>query len=299
MALSNDQLSTWTNAPSSTKSQFTHAEVRKALAQSQALRGLNYEVYLQGSYANSTNTRVDSDIDIVVQLNSTFSPDTTALTFEQQVLYHQAFPNSATYRWANFRQDIINALVAYFEAGSVKPDTKCIKLAKNEQRVQADVIPCIQHRQYQSFATWNHGDFVEGMKFWSGGTKEIVNYPKVHLKNGEDKNADHRTDEKYKHLVRIVKNIRRRLVEEKNFNADAARSYFVECAIYNVPDGHFNGDYKTSLEYVLDHILYKCTPAQMLTVSHQHVLFGTEPWQWNTNDASTFFTAAKKYYENN
>jgi hypothetical protein len=66
-----------------------------------------------------------------------------------------------------------------------------------------------------------------------------------------------------------------------------------------VPDGHFNGDYRSSVEYALDHILHRCDPAAMLTVSHQHILFGSHPWQWDLNHAAAFFRAANDYYQNN
>jgi hypothetical protein len=55
MAISESQLQTWSNAPASAKIQFTHEQVRKALEKSDALRERTYEIYLQGSYANSTN----------------------------------------------------------------------------------------------------------------------------------------------------------------------------------------------------------------------------------------------------
>ena len=301
MAINESQLQTWSNAPASAKIQFTHEQVRKALEQSDALRGRTYEVYLQGSYANSTNTRVDSDVDIVVQLSSTFNHDISKLSQDQQRLFHQTFPN-ATYHWADFRRDVISALNSYFGSASVKPGNKSIKLVGSESRVNADVVPCLQHRQYQSFATWNHDDFVEGMKFWTTletPSREIVNFPKVHIENGEDKNADHRTDTMYKGLVRVVKNIRRQLVERHNFDPKIAPSYFVECMIYNVPDGHFQNDFKGSLEYAHDFILRRCTPASLLTASHQHLLFGPEPWQWNEQDAATFFQAAENFYNSN
>ena len=301
MAINESQLQTWSNAPASAKIQFTHEQVRKALEQSDALRGRSYEVYLQGSYANSTNTRVDSDVDVVVQLSSTFNHDISKLSLDQQQLFHQTFPN-ATYHWADFRRDVISALNSYFGSASVKPGNKSIKLVGNESRVNADVVPCLQHRQYQSFATWNHNDFVEGMKFWTAletPSREIVNFPKVHIENGEDKNADHRTDTMCKGLVRVVKNIRRQLVERNNFDPKIAPSYFVECMIYNVPDNHFQNDFKSSLEYTHNFILRQCNPATLLTASHQHLLFGSEPWQWNQQDAATFFQAAENFYNSN
>ena len=111
MAISELQLQTWSNAPASAKIQFTHEQIRKALEKSDVLRIRDYEVYLQGSYANSTNIRVDSDVDVIVQLNSTFSPDISRLTLEQRMLFNRTFPD-ATYQWADFRRDVFNALIS-------------------------------------------------------------------------------------------------------------------------------------------------------------------------------------------
>lgn len=301
MAISESQLQTWSNAPASAKIQFTHEQIRKALEKSDALRGRTYEIYMQGSYANSTNVRVDSDVDVVIQLNSTFNQDLSRLSLDQKQLFHQTFPN-ATYHWTDFRRDVIAALNSYFGSASVKPGNKSIKLAGNEYRVNADVVPCLQHRQYQSFYTWNHDDFVEGMKFWTANdvpSKEIINFPRVHIENGEDKNAQHRTDTMYKGLVRVVKNIKRQLVERHNFDPKIAPSYFVECMVYKVPDNHFQNDFKGSLEYALDFILRRCNAATLVTGSHQHLLFGTEPWQWSQQNAAAFFQAAENFYYSN
>lgn len=298
MSINEAQLQTWTNAPSSTKSIFTHEEVRKALEKSPALKNRNYEVYLQGSYANSTNIKLDSDVDIVVQLNETFAFNASEFHETRIAIFREVHP-IPSYGWDDFRKDVISALNSHFGIIAVKPDVKCIKIAKNDQRVNADVTVCLEYHKYNNFDRGNYQDYVTGMKFYTTDGKEIFNYPKLHIKNGEDKNLAHRTDQKYKHIVRILKNIRQKLVENRVIDPKMARSYFIECAVYNVPDGHFQNDYKTSLEYALDHILNRCTPANLLTVSHQHGLFGTEPWQWNQNDAATFFQAANQYYLNN
>lgn len=299
MPISESQLITWTNSPSSTKSEHTYKEVQKALDLSQALKKHKFQVYQQGSYANSTNIKLDSDIDIVVQLNSTFIGDKSNLSLEEMMLYSNTFSKS-DYGWNQFRTDVLQALKKYFNLSAVKEENKCIKLPGNQSRVNADIIPCIQHRIYNTFTRDNQKDFIDGMKFWTlNEKKEITNFPKVHLRNGEDKNAKHRTDQMYKHLVRIVKNIRRKLIENGEISPDLARSYFVECTIYNTPDPHFKGSYSQALQYTLNHILKECIPSQMRTVSHQHLLFGDEPWQWQVDKAGDFFSKVHNYYQRN
>ena len=196
------------------------------------------------------------------------------------------------------RRDVINALVSHFGAAKIKTDgNKSLKLIGDESLSNADIIPCLQYRNYKSFSSVNTQDFVEGMRFWTMREHvEVINYPKVHKVNGEDKNAQHRTDEMYKDTVRVVKHIRRRLIDENGFNAKTAPSYFLESAIYNATDLHFNGNHQFALSNVLNFLLRQCNADSLLTVSHQHLLFGTELWQWNKPDASAFFTAVENYY---
>ncbi len=157
-----------------------------------------------------------------------------------------------------------------------------------------DILPCLEYRNYKYFYNSASQKYEGGVRFCTQDTgKEIINYPKLHLENGENKNAQHRTDQKYKHLVRILKNAKRQLVEKHGFDSKIAPSYFIESIVYNVPDNHFGTDYRTSLNNILEFILRKCAPAQMTTVSHQHLLFGLEPWQWNTEHAATFFQAVE------
>jgi predicted nucleotidyltransferase len=300
MAISNDQLQVWANPPSSAKSQHTYQQIQNALNQSAALKGKNIEIYLQGSYANSTNTRLDSDVDVVIQLNSTFSHDISKLEPVQQLVFHQTYAN-ATYDWSDFRLDVIRALTAYFGQTKIKTTgNKSVKLIGDEYLLNGDIVPSLQHRVYNSFDPTHKFNYVEGMKFWTiKENKEIINFPKVHKYNGEQKNATHRTDEMYKDIVRILKTIRRKIIEQHNFDPGLAPSYFVECAVYNVPDGHFIGKHQDSLEYAFEYLNRQCDASKLLTVSHQHLLFGTEPWQWNTEAASQFLVASEYFYKNN
>lgn len=297
MPVNESQLITWASAPSSTKIQHTYDLVKKAIENSQALKTKSYKVYLQGSYANHTNIKVDSDVDIVVQLNSTFNHDLSRLSSNEKQLFHQAYPNSATYRWSDFRRDVVKGLEDFFGAASVDSTAnKSLKIAGAESRIDADVVPCLEHRNYSSFAPLNRLDYVPGIKFWTmKDNKEIINYPKPHIENGQDKNAQHRTDEMYKNIVRVLKQIKHQLVLNHGLNPKIAPSYFIESAVYNAPDSHFTDRHDVSLGQTLDFLLRKCDTDSLVTVSHQHNLFGTEPWQWNVLDAGTFFQAVESF----
>ena len=307
MAISETQLRIWSQAPESNSIKHTHEEIRNVLNSSSVLnarkRGLNidFEVYLQGSYKNSTNIRVDSDVDVVVQLNSTFYPGTSKLHPEEKKLHNQTFSDS-NYSWNDFQNDVYSALSSYFGSNLVKRGDKSIKLTGRGNRIDADIVPCLQYRAWKSFSHRNQNDFVEGMMFWTlRENTKVVNFPKLHYENGKDKNGPWRTNSMYKNLVRVIKNIKHELIE-RNLNPNISPSYFVECMIYNIPNNLFvHNNFQASLERILGYIvcLSEYDSRQLVTGSEQQRLFGGALWQWQWRNASAFFQAVNGYYHSN
>jgi tRNA nucleotidyltransferase (CCA-adding enzyme) len=71
MAIPESQLRTWANRGAITTAKTTTDSVKNALNSYNGWpSGIDFEVYLQGSYKNKTNIRGDSDVDVVAQLNS-------------------------------------------------------------------------------------------------------------------------------------------------------------------------------------------------------------------------------------
>jgi tRNA nucleotidyltransferase (CCA-adding enzyme) len=70
--------STWGAAPSTTeqtKCENAERAIRKAIDASAKLSSKDIEVFAQGSYANRTNVRQDSDVDICILCKNTFFSD--------------------------------------------------------------------------------------------------------------------------------------------------------------------------------------------------------------------------------
>ena len=73
MAIPESQLEKWANQGAIITAKSTADSVKNALSSYDNWKdGVDFKVYLQGSYKNSTNIRGDSDVDVVAQLNSTF-----------------------------------------------------------------------------------------------------------------------------------------------------------------------------------------------------------------------------------
>ena len=290
MVLSEEQLQTWSNKGAVTKLINAHESIRTVLlSDNSPIKGKKMEFYLQGSYKNNTNVRVDSDVDVVIQLNDVFYRDISLLSPEQQSLYTASF-NDGTYTYWNFRADVIKALTDYYGPTKVKTGNKSIKLAGDTNRVNADVVPCVQYRKYKRFQSLTDQEYIEGMSFFTQSEqRQIINYPKKHYENGCSKNSSEQTNGWFKPTVRMLKNARSKLVEDNIVQEKLSPSYFLECLVYNVPNITFGKSWKSTYYNVLDW-LSKADFTKFVCQSEQTYLFGNSPEQWNTTDAKTLVT---------
>lgn len=246
MSIPESQLKTWSNQGAITTAKATHESIRNALESNDIIRHKNFEVYLQGSYRNSTNIRGDSDVDIIVQLNSSFKQDLSLLSEHENVLFKEAH-SDATYLWEHFRDDVFQALKAYYGTFTVYEGNKSLKIAGKSGRLSADVVICLLYRKYQYFRSISDQGFIPGIIFrTSYNDGWIINFPKPHYDNGVRKNKLY-TNGWYKPIVRIFKNARTFLVNNHIIAEDIAPSYFLECLLYNVPNGYFSNNFQESI----------------------------------------------------
>jgi hypothetical protein len=281
MAISETQLETWSHQGAIATAKNTSDSVRNALNQySNWPDEIEYEVYLQGSYKNDTNIRGDMDVDLIVQLNSTFYSNLT----EDQKRSLGLTP--ASYGWSKFRLDILAALIDYYGSTDVTEGNKSIKLREGSNRLPADVVVGTQYRRYLSV---NLNDYVEGITFWTRNeNRQTINYPKVHYRNGIIKHQG--TNNWFKPSVRIFKNIR-------NAINDGAPSYFLECLIYNVPNSEFGRTYQHSFCNIINW-LYENDLTELICQNEQLKLFGSTPEQWSVYEARNFVNRAISLWNN-
>jgi len=288
VAIPEQQLETWCNQGAVAASITTHTSIRYALesAGTSRVRGHDVEIFLQGSYRNTTNIYSDSDVDVVVLLRETYTRDTSRLASLAQHAEQTAFRQSpAQYPWAQFRADVLQSLRAYYP-GLVATGNKAIKVQGGNGRLAADVVPSVVHKLYTSYGTTiltaGLETHVEGISFFNQAGRQIVNYPKQHIDNGQDKNT--RTNGNYKPVVRMFKNARRHLVDRGRIAGPLAPSYFVECLLYNIPDHVFVANRQLAMREILESLrdtakdLFICQNGEVL-------LFGPAEEQWAIADA--------------
>ncbi|MGG2109661.1 nucleotidyltransferase [Lysinibacillus pakistanensis] len=219
--------------------------IRKAIDKSEALSKHNIQLIPKGSYHNNTNVRLTSDVDIAVKLTDVFFaqyPDGKI---------NKDFNNSpANYTYSQYRNDVDQAIVDLFGAENVEFGDKSIDISSNSYRVDADVVPCFEHRRYS-----DDGSYIKGTEFigrYSG--ERVKNFPEQHYANGVNKNLN--TSKRYKKVVRILKRLKYKMIDE-GYKFDTISSFLIECLVWNVPNSYFNNptlteDVEKCLKYLIE-----------------------------------------------
>lgn len=223
-----DTIRNWT-LPSSTteqgKQDRTERMVKDAIRQHTELTDCRLSAFAKGSYANNTNVRIDSDVDIAIQCH--------------EVVYWEVAdggtcPSSEPYsgRWTPdaLRNELTKALERKFPGDVDTSGTTAISIRSSTARVDADVIPCFDYHYY-----FSPQDYRVGTRIFRTSGAKIDNYPHQQLVNGRSKNV--RTNGSYKRMVRVMKRIENAMAVDGDFNS--LPSYFVECLVYNCPDSAF------------------------------------------------------------
>ena len=277
MPIPESQLSRWSDHGAQDSSKRTHEAIRRVLDAHRWPSGISYEFYLQGSYRNDTNIRGDSDVDVVLELASSFRHEMSSLPqSDQQRLLAELL--TASYDWNDFRREVLSVLEGGFGKGFVSQGNKSIKLKTNPPRLAADVVVSIERRRYI-----NLNSYVEGITFFALSDKRwIVNYPKEHYKNGAVKST--RTWDRYKRTVRMFKNARNHLESNRKISADLAPSYFVECLLYNAPDSAFHPGFQETY-YAIVNWMVQNNLDGLVCQNGQQRLFGPSSEQWSVVDA--------------
>jgi predicted nucleotidyltransferase len=192
-------------------------------------------VYAKGSYRNRTNVRMDSDVDIVVELKDCIYYDYFRDVNEAEAI--KDTPYQGEWTPTKWRQEVTDCLVDAFGSESVDSSGKiALNVAEVKgSRPSIDVVPSFDYIRYDDArrtpSLANNGSCV----FPKNGGLKTVNWPQQQYDNGIQKN--NLTSKRYKRFVRALKNAENILVKEGII--DVLPSYFMECLIYNVDNSEF------------------------------------------------------------
>lgn len=292
MPIPEHQLATWSRQGSIDLSKRTHEAVRYALKEWEDLRNRDYEVYLQGSYRNSTNVSGSSDVDVIAQTN-VFSSNKLELPRLQREAHDRVYPFD-DYSLDRFRDDVLAALRKHFGHSFVVEGDKAIKILPSSGRLSADVVVCEQYRKYEYFYDHTNQTRVEGIRFITRKRRqEIINYPKPHYENGVRKNKQ--CSVRYKAGVRIFKNAREIIAKRGWLRSSLVPSYFLECFTYNASNHCYSENWQSLFCNVLadlahgDYRSYICQ-------NGVRPLFGSSYDQWDIPSATLLVAGLQRLW---
>ena len=209
------------------------------------LKSASLYVYAKGSYANNTNVRRDSDVDIVVECQA-------CNYFDYMPGQEPTTPagDSYTGEWtpARLRSEVVAAITNAFGSSGVDSSGRIalVVAAVPGSRPSIDVIPSFDYFLYDDP---QRKSSRRGSCVWpKTGSAKIVNWPDQQLANGRAKNQ--RTGQRYKNYVRALKNAENALFKAGTIKAKP--SYLMECLGWNVADstlksGSLDGGFRAML----------------------------------------------------
>lgn len=269
MPIPESQLETWSHQGSITQSSKTYNAIKSVLeASTTPYAGKSFKVFLQGSYGNDTNIYAESDVDIVIRLDDCFHSDLESLSDDEKSVYKEAF-SDATYTHTDFKRDVLSVLERQY-GSAVKAGDKAIAIDASGSRRKSDVIVATQFRRYFKFRSASDSEYVEGICFFNAAGERIANYPKQHSAN---LTAKHQASSKWlKPMVRVLKNMRSRMVEDGLIKTGIAPSYYIEGFLYNVPNEKFTTSYQDCVANILNWYRQDAGKTDLVCANEQYYL---------------------------
>ncbi len=285
-----DQLTGWTKPSSDTekdKQDRTERMICQAIDSHAPFNDCSLNVYAKGSYANNTNVRTDSDVDIAVEC-------TDVLYWEEaeKGIHTPSEKYEGVWTPSKLRAELVAAMRGQFSNQVDDSGSTAIQINSSSARVDADVVPCFSYRYYMK-----HGS-RDGTKIFKTQSGSIVNHPKQQFEYGIEKNKD--TGHRYKKGVRLLKRIENKMLEDGAFRE--LPSYFIESLAFNCPNSVFDSSTWTDrLRGMLFHIwdqLQGDEPdtERWVEANDCFYLFHSNQ-KWTRNDGQEFAKAAWNYFD--
>lgn len=223
-------------------------------------------------------------MDVVIRLDSIFTYDINPLTQPEKDAFKAKHPD-AIYTHKKFREDVLEVLYKRF-GEDVEPGTKAVMIKPLHNRRKTDVLIAIKHKKYSRFIAVGNEEFITGISFHKIDGTRVVNYPTQHRDRLITKNQD--TGEYFKHIVRIFKNARQKLIQQEVIEAGIAPSYYIEGLLYNVPNEKFGTSYVDSMVNSINWLMEADRSTFVCANEQYKLLDGSPEVTWNAKSCDIF-----------
>lgn len=216
------------------------------------------KIFVQGSYANNTNVRTESDVDVaIIQEEAFITKYRTYGDYQQSDEDYKFHVLDA--KEMSFKDEVQQCLIKKF-GKDVERRNKSIKIYGNSYRNDADAVPCLRYRDYSNDYIRDVNNYIGGIVIIPDRGCNIINYPEQHIENGKRKNQE--TKHHYKKMVRIMKKMRYLMQDYGYSSSNDVSSFLLESLLYNIPNGEYleYGQYRKVflfnyiINYALKHI---------------------------------------------
>lgn len=182
-------------------------------------------IFIQGSYANNTCVRNESDVDIAIMRD-----DVHEYAFGDKF---DSYTTKKKEEAVKLKDAVEIALRSQFPY-QVHRGNKSIKVDGNTYRKPVDTVPCLAMNYYYKSHLDDYLTHHQGVLIFADDGSITTNFPKQHIANGKTKNR--RTNFYYKKMVRIMKKMRHIMSDKGYACADSVSSFGLESLLWNFPD---------------------------------------------------------------
>ena len=244
-------------------------------------------LFLQGSFANNTNVKAESDVDIAIILESAFIPK-----YRQGILKESYNHSSSNDSFSSFKDDVERTLRLKFN-NDVERKNKSIKVHGNTYRVDADTVPALRYRDYSNDYIIQETNYVGGIIIYPDEGGKIINYPEQHIENGKAKNIS--TKHIYKKMVRIIKKMRYNMLDAGYASADKVSSFGLESLLWNIPDYMYSR--YTSYGFIFDDLIKYVQTVEISGYKEANGIKDLFPTEQTLEEYKKFIQDLDRYYE--
>jgi hypothetical protein len=247
------------------------------------------KIFIQGSYANNTNVRTQSDVDISIVQEEVF-----------QTIYRDGVTD-ANYHFSTVSdgpkafKDEVQECLEYKFSSDVERKNKSIMVHGNAYRKDTDTVPCRRYRNYTQEYGNNADCFIGGIVIKADDGTRIINYPEQHIENGRKKNSE--TNRYYKKMVRIIKKMRYMMDEYYYSSVKNVSSFGLESLLWNIPNDIFT--HYSMYRFVFGDIVDYVYSNMELLVSYKEAngIKPLCPLQSDVENFKAFIKDLKSFYE--
>lgn len=243
------RLATWSQGPSPTeqeKIERAKDAIRKAIDADPTLGDHKIEIMVTGSYANRTNIRAESDVDVAVIYLDAFvsnwdwvDPRASTDPEVRASLDARVGLSTVTYPDSRYRDEVEHALMRQLGTSAVDRGPIAFDIHRNTYRVDSDCVAAFEQRQWFEAKGDKEFDYIDGIRVTNDVGRTIINYPSAQKLFGEEKHEA--TDRHFRKMVRIVKNLCVEMADDGVAAAEDIPSFLIESLVFNVPDDYFGG----------------------------------------------------------